>query len=336
MHILITGGAGFLGVLTAKALLAKNEVSGQLIKKVTLVDRVPTADAIAQDARVAQVTGDLVDLLHAGKAVPPDADCVVHLAAAVSAECEADFDLGMRSNLDATRLLLEACRAGKRVPRFVFSSSVAVFGGKLPAVMEDDTLPQPQSSYGIQKFMGEQLVADYTRKGFVDGRSVRLMTVSVRPGRPNGAASGFLSGIIREPLAGTRAVCPVAPDTAIALGSPAGSVAGIIKAMEASAQEWGGRTAVNLPALTVTVGEMVAALERAAGKAATDLIDWQPDANVARIVGGWPARFNAQRALALGLYPEKSFDAIVAAYIHANPAAVKLAIAGQNLKQETT
>jgi D-erythronate 2-dehydrogenase len=336
MHIVITGGTGFLGLLTAKKLLENGQVNGQPITRLTLLDRATTSDPITQDSRVVQVTGDLVDLLHAGQALPRDADYVVHLAAAVSAECEADFDLGMRSNLEATHLLLEACRAGKRVPRFVFSSSVAVFGGKLPAVVEDNTLPQPQSSYGIQKFVGEQLVADYTRKGFVDGRSVRLMTVSVRPGRPNGAASGFLSGIIREPLAGVRAVCPVAPDTAVALGSPAGSVAGVIKAMEISQEEWGGRTAVNLPALTVTVGEMVAALERAAGRAAIDLIDWQPDANIARIVGGWPPRFNAQRARVLGLYPEKSFDAMVAAYIHANPAAVKLLAAGQNLKQETT
>jgi D-erythronate 2-dehydrogenase len=336
MHVVITGGAGFLGLRTASTLLSKGTIDGQPITRLTLLDRVAAIDPLVQDPRVTQVTGDLVDLLQLGKALPPDADCVVHLAAAVSAECEADFDLGMRSNLEATRLLLEACRAGKRVPRFVFSSSVAVFGGRLPGVVQDDTLPQPQSSYGIQKLIGEQLVADYTRKGFVDGRSVRLMTVSVRPGRPNGAASGFLSGIIREPLAGIRAVCPVAPDTAIALGSPAGSVTAILKAIEVSQDQWGGRTAVNAPALTVTVGEMVAALERAAGKAAVDLIDWQLDANIARIVGGWPARFNAQRAQTLGLYPEKSFDAIVAAYIQTNPAAVKSAVAGQNLKQETT
>jgi nucleoside-diphosphate-sugar epimerase len=324
MHVLITGGAGFLGALTAKTLLDKGELAGQAMTRLTLTDRVAAKGAFAQDPRVVQVTGDLVDLLQTGTPLIAEVDCVVHLAAAVSAECEADFDLGMRSNLDATRLLLEACRAGKRTPRFVFASSVAVFGGVLPDVVQDDTLPQPQSSYGIQKFIGEQLVSDYTRKGFVDGRSVRLMTVAVRPGAPNGAASGFLSGIIREPLAGKRTVCPVAPETAVALGSPAGSVAGIIKALELPAQQWGGRTAMNLPALTVTVGEMVVALERAAGKRAAALIDWQPDATVTRIVGGWPARFHAQRAIGLGLYPENSFDAIVAAYIHDNPGASKI------------
>jgi nucleoside-diphosphate-sugar epimerase len=323
MHVVVTGGAGFLGALTAQTLLKHGTLCGKPITRLTLLDRVAATGAWTADTRAAQITGDLVELLLAGRALPPDADCVFHLAAAVSAECEADFDLGMRSNLEAARLLLEACRATRRAPRVVFASSVAVFGGVLPAVVQDDTLPQPQNSYGIQKFIGEQLVADYTRKGFVDGRSVRLMTVSVRPGRPNGAASGFLSGIIREPLAGQRAVCPVAPETAVALGSPAGSVAGLIAAMQASQTAWGERTAVNLPALTVTVAEMVAALERVAGKAAVDLIDWAPGANVARIVGGWPARFNAQRAANLGLYPEKRFDDIIAAYIRDHPSAIK-------------
>jgi D-erythronate 2-dehydrogenase len=323
MHVLITGGAGFLGALTAQTLLARGALCARAITQLTLTDRVPVLGAIAADPRVAQITGDLVDLLLAGKVLPPDVDCIFHLAAAVSAECEADFDLGMRSNLEATRLLLQACRATQRAPRLVFASSVAVFGGKLPEVVQDDTLPQPQNSYGIQKFIGEQLVADYTRKGFVDGRSVRLMTVSVRPGRPNGAASGFLSGIIREPLAAQRAVCPVAPQTEVALGSPAGSVAGLIAAMEAPQQTWGDRTAVNLPALTVTVQEMAAALQRAAGAAAVDLIDWIPDAQVARIVGGWPARFNAQRAARLGLYPEKRFDDIIAAYIRDHSGALQ-------------
>jgi D-erythronate 2-dehydrogenase len=323
MHVVITGGAGFLGALTAQTLLMQGTLCKRPIDRLTLIDRVPTGGGLAHDARVTQISGDLVDLLQQGRALPHDADCVLHLAAAVSAECEANFDLGMRSNLDATRLLLEACRATQRVPRFVFASSVAVFGGALPEVVQDDTLPQPQSSYGVQKFIGEQLVADYTRKGFVDGRSVRLMTVAVRPGVPNGAASGFLSSIIREPLAGKRAVCPVAPETIVAIGSPAGSVVGLIKAMEAHEREWGARTAVNLPALTVTVGEMVAALERMVGQAAVQRIDWVPDAAIARIVSSWPARFEAARAAGLGLYPERRFDEIVAAYIHDHPEAIE-------------
>ena len=199
---------------------------------------------------------------------------VFHLAAAVSGECEADFDLGMRSNFDATRALLDACRALGSKPTFVFASSLAVFGNlpgqPLPEPIRDFTLPTPQSSYGIQKFIGEQLVADYARKGFIRGRSVRLMTVSVRPGRPNGAASSFLSGMIREPLAGQKAACPVAPETSVALSSPARTIEGIIRAAQATDAEWGPLTAVNLPSLRTTVGEMAAALERVAGKAATD------------------------------------------------------------------
>jgi D-erythronate 2-dehydrogenase len=181
--------------------------------------------------------------------------------------------------------------------------------------VDDQTMPNPQTSYGVQKVIGEQLLADYTRKGFLRGRSVRLMTVCVRPGRPNAAASGFLSGIIREPLAGQRAVCPVGPHTEVALASPARALAGLRRAAEASGAAWGGRSAVNLPALTVTVGGMVAALEQVAGPAVTRLIDWVPDPGVARIVAGWPARFEAERAAGLGLLPDPDFGSIVRAYL---------------------
>ncbi|MBO0837295.1 MAG: NAD-dependent epimerase, partial [Actinobacteria bacterium] len=178
------------------------------------------------------------------------------------------------------------------------------------------TLPTPQTSYGIQKFIGEQLMADYSRKGFIRGRSVRLMTVSVRPGRPNAAASGFLSGIIREPLAGMAANCPVPPDTAVALSSPALAVDGLVRAAEAAPQQWGDPTAVNLPPLTVTVAQMVDTLERVAGPAVSALVGWEPDEAIAPIVRSWPARFATLRAAALGLSPDKSFEAVVRAYIH--------------------
>ncbi len=241
------------------------------------------------------------------------------MAAAVSGECEADFDLGMRSNVDATRALLQACRALKTCPTVVFASSLAVFGNSpqqaLPAVVDDNTLPTPQNSYGIQKFIGEQLVADYARKGFIRGRNVRLMTVSVRPGKPNGAASSFLSGMIREPLAGIRACCPVPRETAFALSSPARTVEGLIRAAQASDAEWGARTAVNLPALSTTAGDMAAALERLAGKEVAELIDWTPDAAVAEIVTRWPARIDAARARSLGLQPDGDFADVIAAYM---------------------
>ena len=229
----------------------------------------------------------------------------------------------MRSNVDATRALLDACRALGSCPTVVFASSLAVFGNSaaqpLPAVIDDRTLPTPQNSYGIQKFIGEQLVADYGRKGFIRARNVRLMTVSVRPGKPNGAASSFLSSMIREPLAGLRAVCPVPKDTAVALSSPARTIEGLIRAAEASDTDWGARTAVNLPALSTTAGAMAAALEKLAGKGVADLIDWTPDPAIASILTSWPATIDAARARALGLMPDTDFESIIAAYITEGP-----------------
>jgi len=335
LNILITGGCGFLGARLARTLLASGPLAldgaaPQAIAQITLADRVPPPADLQADARIRFVGGDLNELIDAAQLPGTDVDLVFHLAAAVSGDCEADLDLGLRSNIDATRALLQALRHSGRTPVFVFSSSVAVFGNSpeqpLPATIEDTTLPTPQNSYGIQKFIGEQLVADFTRKGFVRGRNVRLMTVSVRPGRPNGAASSFLSGMLREPLAGQRAVCPVSPDTPMALASPANTVAGLIRAATASPAEWGARTAVNLPALTTTVREMAQALERIAGTAATDLIDWQPDAGIAAIVTNWPSRIHAARAEGLGLSADASFDAILRDYVHDNPQAVTLPV----------
>ncbi len=336
MQIVITGGAGFLGLRLARTLLALGQLSragaaATPISRITLVDRVaPPADLMA-DARVVALTGDLNALLEAKQAARPVVSAqtaiVFHLAAAVSGECEADFDLGMRSNLDATRALLDACRAVKTRPMLVFASSLAVFGNSpeqpLPATIEDNTLPTPQNSYGIQKFIGEQLVADYTRKGFIQGRNLRLMTVSVRPGKPNGAASSFLSGMIREPLAGQRGPCPVPPDTAVALSSPARTIEGLLRAAQTSDAQWGPRTALNLPAIKTTAGDMAAALGRIAGSAATDLIDWTPDPVIARIVSNWPASIHAVRAKSLGLLPDKDFESIIRDYVRENPNAIK-------------
>lgn len=336
MNIVITGGAGFLGVRLARTLLQQGSLSlggaaTQTIQQLTLVDRVAPPADLRADPRVRVVEGDLVDLLEGStqQVVPQDAAAVVHLASAVSGECEADFDLGMRSNLRAGMLLLERCRALGTQPLLVFSSSLAVFGSTaeqpLPEVVTDTTLPTPQNSYGIQKFVLEQLVADYTRKGFLRGRNVRLMTVSVRPGRPNGAASSFLSGMIREPLAGERSTCPVPPDTLVALSSPARTVEGLIRALQTGDQEWGPRTALNLPALTTTPAQMAAALEKVAGPAAASLIDWRPDPAIARIITSWPARMDSARARALGLVADADFETIVRDYVRENPDAVKAA-----------
>lgn len=335
MHILITGGAGFLGVRLARTLLAQgtlalNGAAAQSIQTITLADRVaPPADLLA-DARIVSQVGDLNDLLHQNRLPSANTSLVFHLAAAVSGECEADFDLGMRSNYEATRSLLEACRALKTKPRFVFASSLAVFGKvpgfPMPELIEDDTLPTPQSSYGTQKLIGENLVADFGRKGFITARSVRLMTVSVRAGKPNGAASGFLSGMIREPLAGLKAACPVPADTLIALSSPARTVEGIIRAAEVTSEAWGPLKAVNLPALCTSVGDMAAALERVAGKAATDLIDWTPDPAILKLVETWPGVVSSSRANKLGLQADTDYEKIIRDYIRENPEAIKLKI----------
>jgi D-erythronate 2-dehydrogenase len=319
MRIVVTGGAGFLGTRLARRLLSGPVALGGAdpadpadIDELVLVDLAgPPAD-LATDARVTVVTGELEKAL-AGLG---EADAVVHLAAVVSGAAEADFDLGMRTNLDGTRAVLEYARAQPVPPVLVFSSSLAVFGGD--EVVRDDTLPQPRSSYGTQKFIGEQLVADYTRKGFVRGRSVRLMTVSVRPGKPNAAASSFLSGIIREPLAGERSVCPVPPDTPVAVSSPRRSLDGLLRALTVDDATWGSRTALTLPALTTTPREMAAALDRVAGPGTSSRIVWEVDPGIVAIVGTWPARFETERARALGLEPETSFDDIVRAHVAAS------------------
>jgi nucleoside-diphosphate-sugar epimerase len=323
VNVVITGGAGFLGSRLARELLAADslDVAGggaRPLSRVTLIDQAPVPEDLAADERVTAVRGELGELLDprgAGPGTLAGAEVIFHLAAAVSGECEADFDLGIRANLRATEALLASARALGANPVVVFSSSLAVFGGSgdlpLPGVVDDQTRPNPQTSYGAQKVIGEQLLADYTRKGFLRGRALRLVSVSVRPGRPNAAASGFMSGVIREPLAGQRAICPVSPETEVALASPAKAIAGLRCAATASEQAWGGRTAVNLPALTISLADMATALARVAGPQVSALIDWIPDPEIARMVASWPARVRADRAARLGLTPDPDFDSII-------------------------
>jgi nucleoside-diphosphate-sugar epimerase len=317
MKLLITGGAGFIGARLARTLLARDTLAGEAIDHLVLADQfAPPADLLA-DRRVRALTGTLLD--HASAIAAARFDGVFHLASAVSGECELDFDLGMRSNLDTTRALLDALRAAGNVPRLVFSSSVAVFGpdpGRpLPDVVGDDTLPAPQTSYGTQKLMCEHLIADMTRKGFIDGRSARLMTVTVRPGKPNAAASSFFSGVIREPLAGVDAVCPVDAGVSHPVSSPARTIEALVRVYEATRDELQGRLALNLPALNVTVQQMLDALEAVAGPKVRARVRFQRDERIAGIVANWPKAASAARANALGLRADASFEDIVRQYI---------------------
>ena len=321
MKILITGGAGFVGSRLARTLLQRGTLDGRKIDKIVLADQAPARDELLADPRIEARVGPL--LTHCEALRDEAFDGVFHLASAVSGECEDDFDLGLRSNLDSTRALLDALRhrvnAGAKPARLVFSSSVAVYGPDaavpMPAIVTDTTLPTPQTSYGMHKHVCEHLIADYTRKGYLDGRSARLMTVTVRPGKPNGAASSFLSGIVREPLAGVASVCPVELSTAVALSSPETTIAGILAVAEATREAFGGRTALNLPALTVTVGQMLEALERVAGKGVASLVTVKPDPTITKIVGGWPSKFDCERTHRFGLQPDTSYQAVIEQYI---------------------
>ena len=332
MKLLITGGAGFVGTRLAQALLQRGALDGRRIEQVVLADQFAPRPELLADRRVQARTSPL---LAACEVLREEAfDGVFHLASAVSGECEADFDLGLRSNLDSTRALLDALRhraqQGHAPTKLVFSSSVAVFGPD-PAQpwtghVADHTLPTPQTSYGTQKLICEHLIADYTRKGFIDGRAARLMTVTVRPGRPNGAASSFFSGIIREPLAGVDADLPVDPSVSHPITSPRATVEGLIAVYEASREAFVGRTALNLPALNITVQQMLDALEAVAGPAVRARVKMKRDERIAGIVAGWSKGASAERANALGLKPEPDFETIIRQYIAdcaATPEALK-------------
>ncbi len=317
MNVLITGGAGFLGLQLARLLLQRGTLNLDghpvAINRLTLLDVV--APQGLDDARVRVVTGDLSDPAVLRQAIDKDTGAVFHLAAVVSGQAEADFDLGMRVNLDAARALLETCRELGHQPRVLFTSSVAVYGGELPPVVQDDTALNPQSSYGAQKAIGELLLSDYSRRGFVDGRVLRLPTISVRPGKPNAAASSFASGIIREPLSGVAANCPVAPETPLWLLSPRAAVAALANGIELPGERLGNRRVVNLPGLSVTAAGMVDALRRVAGDAVADRVTWEREERVEKIVGTWPAAWNAERAQSLGFQSDASFDEVIRAYM---------------------
>lgn len=312
MNIVITGGSGFLGQKLARALLAQDGAA-KPCRRLVLADRVMGADL--GDARVDYAIGDTCDRAFVARLVA-EADVIYHLAAVVSSEAEADFDLGMRVNIDAARLLLDECRTAGRCPRVIFTSSVAVFGpSDAAAPIGDISSVDPRSSYGMEKAVVELLVAEYSRRGFIDGLTLRLPTISVRPGLPNRAASSFASSIIREPLSGQAAICPVPHDTALWLLSPRRAIAALVHAGTLDTGGLRARRVVNLPGLSVTVGEMLEALEATGGQEARQMVSDVPDAGVEKIVASWPAAWDDATARALGFEGDARIAQIIEAFV---------------------
>src|SRR5438270_1479025 len=306
MHILITGAAGMIGRKLIEQLVVDRALNGQPIEKLTLMDIVaPTRPAGFSD-RVKVRTGDLADPAIAMKAVSERPDVIFHLAGVVSGEAEVNLEKGYHVNLDGTRSLLEAIRktGDGYKPRVIFTSSIAVFGAPFPHTIPDEFHLTPLTSYGAQKVMCEQMLADYTRKGILEGIGIRLPTIVVRPGKPNKAASGFFSGILREPLSGQEAILPVADDVRHWIASPRAAVHFLEHAAGLDTSSLGARRNLTMPGLSVTVGEMIAGLGRVAGPKAVSLIRREPDPVIVGIVAGWPRDFEPQRALSLGFKAE--------------------------------
>ena len=303
-----------LGAKLIARLAREGVVGGRKIDHLTRVDAIPCAP-IAADFTLETISCDISAAGVANQLMAARPDLIFHLAAIVSGEAERDFDKGYLINLDATRYLLEAARAAGHCPKIIFTSSIAVFGAPFPDVIADDYFTTPLTSYGTQKAIGELLLSDYSRRGFVDGVALRMPTVCVRPGLPNAAASGFFSNIIREPLVGLPAVLPV-PDTVRHwFASPRAAVGFLIRAAAMDLGVLGARRTLNLPGLSCTVADQIEALRRVAGDKAVGLISRVADPAIARIVDGWPQRFDAARAIALGFAAEDSFDVIIRSHI---------------------
>ena len=319
MHVLILGAAGMIGRKLTARLVADAQVGGRPIERLTLVDVAPPEQPAAASGQVDLVAADLAAPGQAERLVESRPDLVFHLVAVVSGEAEADFEKGYRTNLDGTRALLEAVRAahtaGNYCPRLVFASSIAVYGAPLPDPIPEDFQHTPLTSYGTQKAIGELLLADYTRRGFVDGIGIRLPTICIRPGTPNQAASGFFSSILREPLVGQEAVLPVPETVRHWHASPRSAVEFLLRAATLDGQEVGPRRTLSMPGLSATVGEQIEALRRVAGEQAVRLIRREPDQAVIRIVQTWAPALEATRALRLGFTAESSFDEIIRIHI---------------------
>jgi D-erythronate 2-dehydrogenase len=319
VHILILGAAGMIGRKLTARLVADGHIDGRAIEQLTLADVVLPPQPAAGVGPVELVVTDLAASGEAERLVESQPDVIFHLAAVVSGEAEADFDKGYRVNLDGTRALLDAIRAAHSTtgfhPRLVFTSSIAIYGAPLPNPIPEDFQHTPLTSYGTQKAIAELLLADYTRRGFVDGIGIRLPTICIRPGRPNRAASGFFSSILREPLIGQEAVLPVPETVRHWHASPRSAVDFLVRAAALDGQQVGPRRTLSMPGLSATVGEQIEALRRAAGERAVRLIRREPDESIMRMVEGWAPALDATRALQLGFAAEDSFDEIIRVHI---------------------
>jgi nucleoside-diphosphate-sugar epimerase len=319
MHVLIIGGAGMIGRKLAERLSAEGKVGNQEVSTLTLVDVVPPVKPAGFKGEAKLLTADLSAPGEAEKLIASRPDMIFHLAAVVSGEAEADFEKGYRINLDGTRYLFEAVRKeGMKQPynpRLVFTSSIAVFGAPFPEKIGDEYFLTPLTSYGTQKAIGELLLSDYSRRGFFQGIGIRLPTICIRPGAPNKAASGFFSNILREPLSGQEAILPVPEDVRHWFASPRAAIGFMMHAATMDLAKLGARRNLNMPGLSATVGEELAALKKAAGDKAIKLVRRESDPTIMRIVAGWPSNFDARRAVELGFRADADFDAIVRAHI---------------------
>jgi len=315
MHILIIGAAGMIGRKLGERLLRERKLGGKAISKLSLQDVVAPAEPREAAFEVTARTGDLSVPGEAAALVADSPDVIFHLAAIVSGEAELDFEKGYRINLDGTRLLFDAIRARNYNPRVVFTSSAAVYGAPFDGPIRDDFHLTPLTSYGTQKAIGELLLSDYSRRGFFDGVGLRLPTICVRPGKPNKAASGFFSGIIREPLAGEEAILPVPDTVRHGHASPRAAVGFLIHAATIEAARVGPRRNLAMPSVSVTVAEQIEALKRVAGPTVAARIKRQADPLVERIVSGWPQEMEAKRAKELGFRAEANFDEIIRVHI---------------------
>ncbi|MDQ2632367.1 MAG: SDR family oxidoreductase [Pseudomonadota bacterium] len=318
MHILVIGAAGMIGRKLVAALIARENLRGRPIDRLTLADIV-APEMPTFSGKVETVAADLSDEGVAGKLIAARPDLIFHLAAIVSGEAEADFEKGYRVNLDGTRSLFEAIRLeGLKepyAPKVIFTSSIVVYGEPLPETIDDTYFLTPLTSYGTQKAIGELLLADYSRRGLFDGIGIRLPTISIRPGKPNKAASGFFSSILREPLIGEEAVLPVEESVKHWFASPRAATNFLLHAAEIDTAPLGSRRSLTMPGLAATVGDEIEALRRVAGEKAVKLIRREPNPAVASIIAGWPQSFDAKRAAALGFQAEKSFDEIIRVHI---------------------